>query len=115
MSEPIKILRTRWNGERIARMGFLVGLGWDAKRIASDALIASTPNNVHRQVNRFGLAFSNVQTSGLRVPGKISAVLDAEATKRGMTQETWIRLLLITLASDKYLIDNILDDGELAQ
>ena len=35
--------RTRWTAERIARLGFLIGLHWDAKRVADDPLIASTP------------------------------------------------------------------------
>jgi hypothetical protein len=49
--------KSRWTGERIARLGFLLGLGWDAKRVAEDLIIASTPNNVHRQAQRFGLGF----------------------------------------------------------
>src|SRR5919197_2630100 len=52
-----EIHKSRWTGERIARLGFLLGLGWDAKRIAEDPIIASTPNNVHRQAQRVGLAF----------------------------------------------------------
>jgi hypothetical protein len=29
-----EIQKSRWTGERIARLGFLLGLGWDAKRPA---------------------------------------------------------------------------------
>ncbi len=50
--------KTSWTAERVARLGFLVGQGFGAKRIAEDPLIASTPNNVHRQAQRFGLALS---------------------------------------------------------
>ena len=57
MTVATEIQKTHWTGERIARLGFLLGLGWDAKRIAEDPIIASTPNNVHRQVQRFGLGF----------------------------------------------------------
>ncbi len=49
--------KTSWTSERVARLGFLVGQGFGARRIAEDPLIASTPNNVHRQAQRFGLAF----------------------------------------------------------
>jgi hypothetical protein len=47
-------LKTRWTQERVARLGFLVGQGWDAKRVARDPLIASTATNVHR-VSRYRL------------------------------------------------------------
>jgi hypothetical protein len=43
-----EIHKAHWTGERIAR-GFFLGLGWDAKRVAEDPIIASTPNNVFRQ------------------------------------------------------------------
>ncbi len=46
--------KTRWTAERVARLGFLIGLGWDAKRVSEDPVISSTSNNVHRQ----GAAFS---------------------------------------------------------
>jgi hypothetical protein len=52
-----EIHRAHWTGERIGRLGFLLGLGWDAKRVAEDPIIASTQNNVHRQAQRFGLGF----------------------------------------------------------
>jgi len=64
-----EILKSRWTGERIARLGFLLGLGWDAKRIAEDPIISSTPNNVHRQAQRFGLAFRAAAVAmSLRLP-----------------------------------------------
>ena len=58
--------------------GFLLGLGWDAKRIANDPIIASTPNNVHRQAQRFGLAFRAAAAAlSLRLPPEA-----ADVTKR---------------------------------
>lgn len=102
--------KTRWTSERVARLGFLVGQGWDAKRVAGDPLIASTPNNVHRQAQRFGLAFRDSPAS-LRLPGEAGNLYDAAAAKRGLTREGLIRMLLVTAASDATLIDNILDDG----
>jgi hypothetical protein len=104
------IPKTRWTAERIARLGFLIGLGWEAKRVAEDPLIISTPNNVHRQAQRFGLAFRAVPASPLRLPPEAFELYDA-AAKRGLTREALIRLLLVVAAEDQSLLDNILDDG----
>lgn len=100
--------RTHWSSSRVARLGFLVGQGWDAKRVARDPAIASTANNVHRQAQRFGLAFRDVV--GLRLPSDVALRLDAAAGKRGLTREGLIRSLLVAAGSDGTLIDNILDD-----
>ncbi len=105
------IPKTRWTAERIARLGFLIGLGWEAKRVAEDPLIVSTPNNVHRQAQRFGLAFRAVPVSPLRLPPEAVELYDAAAAKRGLTREALIRLLLVVAAEDQTLLDNILDDG----
>ncbi len=103
--------RTVWTSDRIARLGFLVGQGFAAKRIADDPLIASTPNNVHRQAQRFGLAFREA-TTPLRLTPEAAAHYDAAAEKRGLTRESLIRLLVMTAAGEPNLLDNILDDGE---
>jgi len=103
--------KTRWTAERIARLGFLIGLGWDAKRVAEDPLIVSTANNVHRQAQRFGLAFRAVPASPFRLPPEANELYDSAATKRGLTREALMRMLLIVAAEDPSLIDNILDDG----
>jgi hypothetical protein len=104
--------KSRWTGERIARLGFLLGIGWDAKRIAGDPIIASTANNVHRQAQRFGLAFRAAANVGLRLPPGAASVYDAAAAKRSLTREAMIRLLVLTVAEEPTLLDNILDDGE---
>jgi hypothetical protein len=103
--------KTIWTAERIARLGFLVGQGFAAKRIAHDPLIASTPNNVHRQAQRFGLAFRDANATSLRLPPEATVHVDAAAEKRGVTRETLIRLLVTTAAAEPNLLDNILDDG----
>jgi hypothetical protein len=103
--------KTRWTAERIARLGFLIGLGWEAKRVAEDPLIISTPNNVHRQAQRFGLAFRAVPASPLRLPPEASELYEMAAAKRGLTREALIRQLLVVAAEDQTLLDNILDDG----
>jgi hypothetical protein len=103
--------KTTWTTERVARLGFLVGQGFAAKRIADDPLIASTPNNVHRQAQRFGLAFRDSKGAALRLPPDSAARFDEAAAKRGVTRETLIRLLLVTAGAEPNLLDNILDDG----
>jgi hypothetical protein len=108
-----EVRKSRWTGERIARLGFLMGLGWDGNRIAEDPIIASTANNVHRQAQRFGLAFRAAKAVGQkRLPPEAVHVFEAAAIKRGLTQEQMIRLMLLTIAQEPTLIDNILDDGE---
>ncbi len=102
-------VRTRWSFERVARLGFLVGQGLDAKRVADDPMIASTSNNVHRQAQRFGLAFR--EAAGLRLPQEVIARFDAAAAKRGLSRDGLVRILLVAAGSDGSLIDNILDDG----
>ena len=61
MTVTTEIRKSRWTGERIARLGFLLGLGWDAKRIAEDPIISSTPNNVHRQAQSSASPFARRQ------------------------------------------------------
>jgi len=106
-----EIHKSRWTGERIARLGFLLGLGWDAKKIAEDPIISSTPNNVHRQAQRFGLAFRAAAAAmSLRLPSEAASRFEAAAAKRSLTREAMIKLVLLEVASDPHLIDNILDD-----
>lgn len=107
MSKP----KTVWTATRIARLGFLIGQGFAAKRIADDPLIASTPNNVHRQAQRFGLAFREAMAMALRLTPEAASHYDAAAEKRGLTREALIRLLVMTAAAEPNLLDNILDDG----
>jgi hypothetical protein len=112
MNIQTEIRKARWTGERVARLGFLLGLGWDARRIAEDPLIASTPNNVHRQAQRFGLAFRAAAAAlALRLPPEAASLYDAAAAKRNLTREAVIKLLLLVVAADPALLDNILDDG----
>jgi hypothetical protein len=105
--EPAK---TRWTGERIARLAFLVGIGWDAKRIAADALILSTPNNVHRQAQRFGLSFRVASSVGVGLKREIIAGLKEAAERRKVTPEALANQLLGILVSEN-LLSSVLDDG----
>ncbi len=101
----------RWPASRVARLGFLIGQGLDASRVAGDPLIASTTGNVHRQARRFGLAFRET-TFPTRLPPHVARRYEAAAARRAVTREELVRLLLIAAGSDDGLIDNILDDGE---
>jgi hypothetical protein len=108
----IELHRTHWTGERIARLGFLLGLGWDVKRVAEDPIIASTQNNVHRQAQRFGLGFRAAAAAiALQLPPDATSHFEAAASKRGLTRDAMIHNLLLEVAADPSLLDNILDDG----
>jgi hypothetical protein len=104
---------SHWTGERIARLGFLVGIGWDAERIAHDPIVAAHPNNVHRQVQRFGLSFRAASVAISVLPLDIAAYFDGAAFKRGIARDALIRNLLIEIAANSNLLDNILDDEPL--
>ena len=108
---PTTSPKTPWTPDRVARLGFLIGQGWDAKRVARDPLIASTANNVHRQASRFGLGFRDAPIAACRLPGETGVLYDAAAAKRGLSRDGLIRMVLLAAASDASLIDNILDDG----
>ena len=101
---------SRWPAARIARLGFLIGQGLCADRVARDPLIASTTGNVHRQARRFGLAFRE-SVAPTRLPPHIARRYDAAAAWRAITREELVRLLLVAAGSDDGLLDNILDDG----
>ncbi|MGH6813851.1 MAG: hypothetical protein ACREDM_16460 [Methylocella sp.] len=112
MTVATEIHKARWTAERIARLGFLLGLGWDAKRVAHDPIIASTQNNVHRQAQRFGLAFRAASAAiSSNLPPDAVSYFEEAALRRGLTREAMIRTLLLEVAADPNLLDNILDDG----
>jgi hypothetical protein len=98
-----------WTNERIARLGFLVGLGWDGERVARDPIINSTHNNVHKQAQRFGLSF-RVAAHAIVVPHKSNCHMERAARKRGISRDELIQRLLSEIAADPNLINNILDD-----
>lgn len=97
-----------WTLDRVARLGFLVGVGLDVQGIAQDPAVDTTPGNVRRQVNRFGLALRD--TVDRRLSPEICERLDVAARRRGLSREGLIHTLVIAAGSDPALIDNILDD-----
>ncbi len=98
-----------WTPQRFARLGFLMGKGMSAKRIAEHPAISSTPNTVRYQAHKFGLAFCAVLTAPL--PKRATSYFETAAAKRGITRDELIKLLLLEIAADSNLLDNILDDG----
>jgi hypothetical protein len=54
----------KWGPAMIMYLEFLVNLGLRAKEIARDPIIDSTPNNVHRQVGRFGYSLRRARAGG---------------------------------------------------
>ena len=97
-----------WTRDRVARLGFLVGRGLDTEEVARDPAVATSPGNVRRQANRFGLALRD--SAGRRLPPEIGLRLDHAAARRGLSRERLIRSLVIAAGSNAALIDNILDD-----
>ena len=106
MEEVNGAVKTRWTGERIARLGFLVGLGWDAKRIAADPIIHSTDNNVHRQVQRFGLGFRSADKLSLKQD--VVKAIEPIAGELGLSPESLVNKLMRHIIKDN-LIEAILD------
>ena len=103
------IEKSVWTGDRIAKLGYLVGAGLDARRIAAHPKISTTSNNVYRTAQRFGLRFSEVAKS-FQIAPAIATVLEAEAAARGYTLDTVLAKLLSTCAAEPHLIWNVIDD-----
>ena len=71
-----------------------------------------TQNNVHRQAQRFGLGFRAAAAAiALQLPPDATSHFEAAAFKRGLTCDAMIHNLLLEVAADPSLLDNILDDG----
>ena len=65
-----------------------------------------------RQAQRFGLGFRAVAAAlSLQLPPDAASHFEAAAFKPGLTGEAVIRNLLVEIAADPNLLDNILDDG----
>ena len=104
------VKRESWTPERIARLGFLIGLGNTAREVAADPAIASTLNNVHRQSQRFGLSFRASRPEPFAP--KVEHRLSAAAAKRGIDRPTLLQAIIAAAASDDALLENVLDDAE---
>ena len=88
---------SRWNQTRVFRLGFLVGVGWGAQRIAKDPLINSHTGNVHRQVTRFGGHFRDADGMGVTLTAEAANYFDKAAFKRGISREKLIQVLLLEM------------------
>ncbi len=92
----------RWTHERVARLGFLAGLGWTAQKIADDPLIRTTANNVYRQAQRFGIALSDGPQGQIciRLPLQNMQVVDRAAREARLTCEAYTRRFMIAVTAD---------------
>lgn len=101
--------RTTWTHRRCAWLGYLIGQGWAAKRIAEDPLIRSTPNNVYRQAHRMDLTFTGPPAAAalLRLPVATSAFYERLAARHGLTRDAMIRRIVIAAASDPSLVETL--------
>lgn len=102
----------QWTCRRIARLGFLIGLGWSAKRVAEDSIIATDPNNVHQRAKEFGLSFREAQTLSLDLSPEAHRRFGDAAERRGLSRDGFACLLLRVIAEHPYLAENILDDDD---
>src|ERR1700752_4432858 len=104
-------MNDRWTNERVALLGFLVGLGWDSCQISKHPSINTTPNNVHRQVQRCGLSFRNacrLNKEDLKVQENIWAFYASAAKDHGVSPESVILGLLIICAKNPTIFDNVM-------
>jgi hypothetical protein len=103
-----------WTEVRVARLGYLVGIGWDGERIAAD--LGTNANNIYRQAARTGLSFHEAtrMRKAMRKAQeqKPDEPIFAAAKRRRITRDELIDRLLEQIESDPVLIDNILDDAE---
>lgn len=110
MNDTCAKRRPPWTNERAARLGFLVGQGLTAKMIAD--LILTSDNNVYRQSHRLGLQLGAPPGAvKINMPKDVCRHFEDAAFKRFKTRDELIRILLLVIASDPNLLDNILDDG----
>ena len=101
---PPQVMRQGWTLRRVAWFGFLVGLGWTAKRIAADELIRSTPENVWRQAHRFGLSLAAAPQGQVCVdlPLATLVAIDKAAAAAHLQRDVFVKRLLIRAAKDGY-------------
>lgn len=92
----------KWDDERSARLGMLIGAGWECQRIAADMQISET--TVRTKASRLGLRFGDIAklTNG--------DAFQLAAMKRRRRREDVVADVLRILDTDKNLVENILDD-----
>ena len=103
-------MSANWSEARTARLGYLVGIGWDAARIARDATIRSDAGEVHRQARRLNLTFREatvIEGSPLNLDGARMAYFDAAARPRRLPTEALLRKLCEVVGDDR-LVDELL-------
>lgn len=94
--------------KKAARIGYLMGQGWSARRIANDPEISTTPMAVYKRAAEYGLGFNSVRL----IHPDLETQLDVAAVKRGTTKEDIWNRLICELRMFPALIDNILGDDD---
>ena len=98
-----------WTPELIARLGYLCGLGWDGEAIAIS--IGTSPSNIYRQLSIYGISIrAKGATAAIELPSAASKFYTIAGKSRGLTRDAMIQKLLLEVADDPFLLDNILDD-----
>jgi hypothetical protein len=92
----------KWDDERNARLGLLIGAGWSCQRIAADMDITET--TVRTKASRLGLRFCNVTELNSGQAFRLAAM------KRCRRREDIVADVLRILDADQNLVENILDD-----
>jgi hypothetical protein len=89
---------TEWTVERVGRLGFLIGIGYDSAELAE--YFRTTQNNIFRQCSRFKLSLCGARNDAFNLAAK----------KRGIGRGALLDQLLLEIRMAPVLIDNILDD-----
>lgn len=109
MTDPEHTHKMHWTNDRIARLGYLCGIGWDTEATAIS--IGTSPGNIRRQASLCGLSFrSRDALLIIEVPKQEHSFFSNAARKRNITRDELIAHMLNIIATDKNLLDNIMDD-----
>lgn len=92
---------SRWTRKRVARLGFLIGIGWGAKRIAGDNIVSATEGNIYRQATKLGLSFRNAAEMAEEMPDDVMATLRSAAARRGISPQQLAERILLTVGADE--------------
>ena len=103
----------RWTAERQARAAFLAGRGLTHADIGNDPAVDASGAAVQRQLSRVGLLTIGEARGdyAIRLPAALMATFEAAGRARQSTADKVFRDAVRALASDKGLLDNVLDDG----
>lgn len=105
--------RDGWPPKRLARFGYLVGIGMGSLEIAEE--LGLSQERVWKAAERMGLKLhpkrEGTVEAHVSVPFKVREHIDKCAKARGLGRSEFLRLLLHSIAEDGTdFIDNLIDD-----